>query len=73
LKSKQKNTPKVQNAQWGALKGKKRNLRPKPITNNTKQRDGQKTWKDTKPRKSFPNHHNYSTQDNGNVNSLKNH
>ncbi len=53
---------------------KTRNLGPNCITNSTKQvvrGDGQKSQKDTKPRKGLFCCHNYPTQDNGNLNFLK--
>jgi hypothetical protein len=36
------------------------------------QGDGQKNWKDIKPKKGLSCCHNYLTQDNGNLNPLKN-
>jgi hypothetical protein len=55
---------------------KSRNLGPKLITNSTKQvvqGGGQKTWKDTKPRRGLSYNYNYLLQDSGRLNFLKSH
>jgi hypothetical protein len=66
----------VQNTQWGGdLRENSSNLGPKPIISSMKQvvkGDGQKTWKNTKLGRSFSYWYNYTLQDSGSLNILKN-
>jgi hypothetical protein len=71
----QKTTPKSAEHTMRSLNNEKsRNLGPKPITNSMKQlvqRDGRKTWKDTKHKRGFSCYHNCLSQDIDGLNFLK--
>jgi len=59
---------KMKNAQWGALK-----VKNTSSIEQVMQKDGRKTWKDSKPRKTFSNRHNCSTQYISDLNFLESH